>query len=57
MCVYLPRSSLQGPDEFAARLNSIDALEQGRALETSVKEPGDSGPESPGSHGAHKGLH
>lgn len=57
MCVYLPRSSLQGPDEFAACLSSIDTLEQGHALETSVKELGDSGPESPGPTGARKGMH
>jgi PAS domain S-box-containing protein len=58
MCVYLPRSSLQGPDEFATRLSAINALEQGRTIVgTSSKAIDDLDPESPGPSGGRKPLH
>jgi PAS domain S-box-containing protein len=58
VCVYLPRSSLQGPDEFAARLSAIDALERGRLIAGSgAVELGEANAESPGPSGGRKGLH
>jgi len=58
VCVYLPRSSIEGPDEFVTRLTELDALERGRlpgglgAAELSESEP-----ESPGPSGNRKGMH
>jgi len=58
MCVYLPRSSIQGPDEFSTRLTAIEALERARLIaDTSAGERGESEPESPGPSGGRKGLH
>ncbi|MGA3158452.1 MAG: PAS domain S-box protein [Steroidobacteraceae bacterium] len=58
LCVYLPRSAINSPDEFAARLTAIDALERDRALTpTSAKGLSETDPESPGPSGSRKGLH
>lgn len=56
LTVYLPRSAIHAPDEFAARLTAIDALERERTP-TGAAVLDESKPESPGPSGSRKGLH
>lgn len=56
MCVFLPRGSIQGPDQVASRLSAIEALERDGTISAN-DEAAEGGVESASHRGGNTGLH